>query len=224
MKKLVETILKKPRIKAFVLSKLLSTLDFRLIGFKERGYLFDIGWFKTGNGLHVDENGEYIPQFSYPFLEILKTRINREMNVLEFGIGFSSIYFAKHCKSITIAEHDPVWAKKIGDLLPKNSKILLEENLDQYLKPLEEDNNTYDIIIIDGIGKLRNICAQASLEKISKTGVIIFDDTERDEYNQAMQKIEEKGFKRLDFWGISPGAFNNRCTSIFYRTKNIFNL
>ena len=91
--------MKKPRFKEFALRTLLNQLDFRLLGFKERGYLFDIGWFKTGNGLHVDENGEYIPQFSYPFLEILKTRINTEMNVLEFGIGFSSIYFAKRCKS-----------------------------------------------------------------------------------------------------------------------------
>ena len=62
--------------------------------------IFDIGWFKTGNGLHVDEEEEYIPQFSYPFLEILKNKISNKMSVLEFGIGFSSIYFAKHCKSI----------------------------------------------------------------------------------------------------------------------------
>jgi precorrin-6B methylase 2 len=223
MKRLVEILLKKPRFKEFALRTLLNKLDFRLLGFKERGYLFDIGWFKTGNGLNVDENGEYIPQFSYPFLEILKTRINTEMTVLEFGIGFSSIYFAKRCKSITIIEHDPIWAKKIGDLLPKNSNILLEENLDQYLKPLEEDNNTYDIII-NGIDKLRNISTQAILEKISQTGVIIFDATEKEESKQAMQKIEEKGFKRLDFWGISPGTFNNKCTSIFYRTNNVFNL
>lgn len=224
MKKLVEIILKKPRIKAFVLSKLLSPLDFRLLGFKERGYLFDIGWFKTGNGLHVDEEEEYIPQFSYPFLEILKNKISNKMSVLEFGIGFSSIYFAKHCKSITIVEHDPTWAKKIGDLLTNNSTILLEENLDNYLAPLKKDDSVYDIVIIDGIGYLRNMCAEASLDKISDKGIIIFDDTERSEYNEAIDKIIAKGFKRLDFWGIAPGAFNNRCTSIFYREGNIFNI
>jgi len=224
MKKLAEILLNRPKIKAFALNKILSKIDFRLLGFKERGYLFDIGWFKTGNGVHVDNYGEYIPQFSYPFLEILKQRINKKMSVLEFGIGFSSIYFAKHCKNITIVEHDPIWAKKIGDLLTENSNILLEENLDNYLGPLKGDTFKYDIIVIDGIGDLRNMCTEVSLEKVSDKGVIIFDDTERAEYKEAMEKIVAKGFKRLDFWGIAPGAFNNRCTSIFYREDNVFNI
>ena len=68
------------------------------------------------------------------------------------------------------------------------------------------------------------MCAEASLDKISDKGIIIFDDTERSEYNEAIDKIVSKGFKRLDFWGIAPGAFNNRCTSIFYREGNIFDI
>jgi hypothetical protein len=59
---------------------------------------------------------------------------------------------------------------------------------------------------------------------LSSEGVIVFDDTDRSDYDPAYSFLKEYGFKRLDFVGLSPGSFHENSTSVFYREVNVFKI
>jgi hypothetical protein len=54
--------------------------------------------------------------------------------------------------------------------------------------------------------------------------VIIWDDSQCEEYLDSYEELYKNGFKRLFFTGISP-IYNNKVeTSIFYRVNNCFEI
>ena len=75
-----------------------------------------------------------------------------------------------------------------------------------------------DIIIVDGIH--RNECLIEAVSKLSQSGIIILDDSERPEYKIGIDFILKNGFKSLDFWGIAPTILFKKCTTVFYRNIN----
>ena len=74
------------------------------------------------------------------------------------------------------------------------------------------------MIFIDGIHRV--VCCSTSLNNLTDKGVIVLDDSERDEYKPGIDVIVNSGFKKLDFWGISPGYLFRKCTTIFYKESN----
>ena len=104
-------------------------------------------------------------------------------------------------------------------------------NVEYILKPLankEYENyilnctSKFDIIIIDGRERVQT--AKNSLHSLKRSGIIIWDNSDREKYKEGYQLLFEKGFKRLDFWGIAPGLHAETCTSIFYREENCFGI
>jgi len=55
---------------------------------------------------------------------------------------------------------------------------------------------------------------------LTDEGVIILDDSKRNEYDRGIIHLMNKGFKKIDFGGIPPGTFIKKFTTVFYRTKN----
>jgi hypothetical protein len=51
-------------------------------------------------------------------------------------------------------------------------------------------------------------------------GVLVLDDSEREEYRPGLEALQRAGFKSIAFWGISPGEFYNKSTTVFYRPDN----
>ena len=98
-------------------------------------------------------------------------------------------------------------------------KILkeLQENGDYAREVLNAIEN-YHIIIIDG--EDRNNCLIHALLKLTDDGIIVFDNTDREDYNSSYQLLLSSGFKRIDFTGMVPISNINSCTSIFYRQHN----
>jgi len=80
----------------------------------------------------------------------------------------------------------------------------------------------FDIIIVDGI--YRNECLIESVSYLSESGVIILDDSERQEYSEGISKVLGNKFKRVNFWGISPGYLYRKSTTIFYKNSNCINI
>ena len=196
-----------------------------LISLRDTGYLNDIGWFNAFNsGEPVDKNNKPIPWFTYPLIDFLSNRLNKNLNVFEFGSGNSSIFFAERVKSLTSVEHNREWFKKIKGLLPSNSKLSYVESStpDQYVEPLRLSNEQFDIIVVDGI--FRNECLIESITHLSDVGVIILDDAERAEYTEGINFILSKNLKRIDFSGLAPGLLYSKSATIFYKNDNCINI
>ena len=77
----------------------------------------------------------------------------------------------------------------------------------------------YDVIIIDGMA--RRLCAEFSQNCLSETGIIVFDNSNRSDYDAAYDILEEAGFFQIPFWGLVPGASFMTCTSIFAKSLDV---
>ncbi len=191
-----------------------------LLSQKYSGYLVDVGWFNSFlYKSAVDDDYQPIPWTTYPFIDFIKERLTKEMRVFEYGSGNSTFYYAQHVKEVTSVEHDPNWYKLILEKKPVNVVLILSElNNDKYCRVVQSKGDLYDLIIVDG--EKRNKCMEYSISSLSARGVIILDDSERNEYKMGIDFLLQNKFRKLDFWGIAPTVLFKKCTTIFYKDGN----
>ena len=182
------------------------------------GYLYDQGWFNAFKaGASVGKNNKPIPWMTYPFIDFIKGRLNKKLKVFEFGSGNSTLFWADKVASVVAIEHDKEWFNLIRNKMPNNVSIFLRTLTVEYEKSFN-DKDRFDIIIVDGERRIE--CLHNSVEYLSEPGVIILDDSERDEYKEGINFVLNSDFRKIDFWGFSPGLFYKKATTIFYRNNN----
>ena len=190
------------------------------------GYLVEIGWWNSWiKKKPIDINGNPLPWVTYSFIDFIDERLNKEMSIFEFGSGNSSFYYSSKVEFVDTVEHDEEWYNKLQLILPSNVNLIFKklEYGGDYSKSALISKNKYDIIIIDGRDRVNSLLN--SVPALSESGVLILDDSEREQYKFGIDKILKEGFKKLDFWGIAPGViYGNKCTSIYYKSKNILNI
>ena len=193
----------------------------------KKGYLGKWGWPESWYLKRAqDKEGNPIPWLTYPAIDFLSDRLNNTIRVFEYGSGSSTSWFVNKVGSIISCEHDFDWYEivkaELGD--NPNANLVfrdLEKGAD-YEEEVLNQNKRFDLILIDG--RRRNSCGANSIRALSDTGVIIWDNSDRSEYQQGIAKLLESGFKRLDFYGPAPGSFRESCTTIFYRADNILGI
>lgn len=186
-----------------------------------KGYLQEIGWFKSFDSRSsVDSDGSPIPWVTYPFIDFIKERIQKQHNVFEFGSGNSTLFYSKYAGSVVSVEHDKVWYDKIVKNAAENSRMIfcdLVYDGDYCRMPVNLEEK-FDLIIIDGRDRVN--CCKHAIDALTPTGVIVLDNSERDSYKAGIDFLVGKGFKHLYFSGIVPGLFYRVTTSVFYKDGN----
>ena len=108
--------------------------------------------------------------------KILERDLKSNFNVLEYGSGRSTVFFAKRCHKVYSIENNESWYRRVLELLEKNelknAELSLLEGEDYYNKVKEFDDEFFDIILIDGV--YRAECVVNSLPKVKKNGTIIW--------------------------------------------------
>ncbi len=137
----------------------------------------------------IDDDGLVFPWFTKPFLEVLRTWDIKDWEVFEWGTGYSTIWFAKHCKSVVSIETNPKWLVAIQERLDELqlSNVVLKQRNGSFpfdiggggedsslINSIDEDEKLYDCIVIDSIH--RNTCAVYALKHIKPHGIIILDN------------------------------------------------
>ncbi len=206
---------KLPISNLFNYSKLKSLLSFGV-----KGYLAEIGWFRSYKSSPVDEHGQPIPWVTYSFIDFIKPRINSSHSIFEYGSGNSTWFYAAKAGSVLSVEHDESWYEKIKSRAPENAELIFckLEKGGEYCKMPLNTGKTFDMIIVDGRDRV-NCCIQG-IAALSAKGVMVLDDSERESYREAVEFLQDKGFRYLSFSGISPGLFYRKSTSVFYRADN----
>lgn len=191
---------------------------------KKDGFLHQSGWIRSFQEKKcVDAQGNPVPWLTYALNQILDQRLKKEAVVYEFGSGYSTLFFAKRVKHVYTVEYDRKWYEWLTNILPANTSIYFnEQDSPEYVDGILKQQEQFDLIVIDG--RRRNKCAANALQKISSTGIIIFDDTHREKYQVGTALIEKEGFKRLDFWGFVNGSVDLKCSSVFYRQENLLDI
>lgn len=100
-------------------------------------YLQPNGWF---NDFPCDEEG-IIPWYTFPAVQFLKDIVHNEQKVIEFGSGYSTLFFKDKVKHLVSIEHDKIWADK---LLEQNTTLdihIVKENDGVHPEALEVVDN-----------------------------------------------------------------------------------
>lgn len=194
-----------------------------LLNQRFKGFLFEQGWFSSYmEGKPQKSNGEPIPWMTYSFIFFLKNRLRKDMVVLEYGSGNSTFFLSKLVKQVVSIEHNKDWYNFLNNKIPANVKVYLQENLEDYVEHPNKINIKFDVIIVDGVE--RNKVLEISPKILLPNGVIILDNSNRKEYSKGINFILDKGYKKIDFWGMIPGTTRGGCTSIIYKSKNCFEI
>jgi SAM-dependent methyltransferase len=196
-------------------------LCIKLLSMNYSGYLKEIGWIESFKmKMPVDKDLKPIPWMTYPFIDFISDRLRPDMEIFEYGSGNSTLWFADRVKRVDAIEHDEKWYKIMKQRIPNNVNlyfIKLDYDGEYSRFPLNL-NKKYDIIIIDGRDRVN--CIKISIKCLKPEGVIVLDDSERPQYLEGIRFLLNEGFRKIDFWGISPGVFYKKCTTIFYTENN----
>lgn len=188
---------------------------------RNTGMLYEEGWWESCRRRSpVDMKGNPIPWLTYPCLRFLEDRIDANFLVFEYGCGNSTLWWAGKVSKVISCEHDQTWFHKLSCCVPRNVEIVHRDLIygGEYSREASKYDNYFDVIVIDGRDRVN--CAKNSLGALTKKGVLIWDNTERDEYREGFEYLQTEGFKRIDFWGMGPLNTAQWCTSIFYRRDN----
>jgi hypothetical protein len=196
-----------------------------LVNLRFRGFLQSRGWFKSVELQRaVDLEGNPLPWVSYAFILFIQPRLTKSMDVFEFGAGSSTLFYASLVQSVVSVEHDEAWFQKIRMDVPVNVSISKSDldSSDNYTSAALNSGRLFDLIIVDGEERVR--CLKRAIPALKSTGVIVLDDSERSDYMEGTAYLAQNDFRRLDFWGMSPGNVEEKCTTIFYRKQNCLDI
>jgi hypothetical protein len=189
------------------------------------GPLKDDGWFRScRDHTSVDANGNPIPWITYPAIEFLGKRINKQLSVFEYGCGNSTLWWASRVKEVISVEHDKRWYDKFAPIVPQNVTInhVALEYGGAYAKQITAYKKQFDIIVIDGRDRIN--CAVIGLDSIKNEGVIILDNSDRRKYEGIIKLLQDKGFRKIEFIGMCPAVNLKSETAIFYKDNNVLNI
>jgi len=193
--------------------------------FNKKSYLRTTGYLESFKRSYpCDRNGEVLPWMNYPVIAFLKERLHKDINVFEYGSGFSTRFYAARVNSVTSVEYNAFWYEKVKETLPENVTLLFcETDIDgEYCRTIQKNDTKYEMIVVDGDD--RENCIHQCLDSLSDNGVLILDDSQRKLYRDGIAFLEGKGFKRIHFEGLKPkGKIMDR-TTVFYRDNNCFGI
>jgi len=179
------------------------------------------GHFKSSfKKMSVDKNGNPIPWYTYSCYDFLRFRDFKDAEVLEFGSGQSTLWWAKFAKYVTAFEGKKDWYNFLKPLLAINTTVIMvtlhsrESCIADVKNNLEKMDKTFDVIVIDGLFRFEMV--PFAQKYIKDDGIIICDNSDGYGMFEGFLNTE---FKRVDFYGYAPGVVLPHCTSIFYKVN-----
>ncbi len=188
-----------------------------------------LSWIKSFNsGLSQDQDGDYLPWMTYPFIDYLSLKLNNQQVIFEYGCGSSTLFFASRVSKVVALESNKLWydiiKQKLLDANISNVELIYFDNALQdnnYELFASQYKEKFDLVIVDSLKRFA--CATNSINAIKTNGAIILDDSERKNYRKIFDFFLSNNFIQKDFHGIAPGGLRIKNSTIFYRLNNIFN-
>ncbi len=188
-------------------------------------YLHLSGWMQSLEAKKpTDHNGNPIPWMNYSVVNILEERLTKDLNLFEFGSGYSTLFYAKKVRAVTSVEYDDGWLNIIKSQVPDNvNMIFKQQDVDgDYCRVINSTQEKYDVVIVDGRDRVN--CIKQSVLSLSASGVMLLDDSQRERYQEGIDFAKSHGFKALNLEGLKATGTEVDRTTIFYRAGNCFGI
>jgi hypothetical protein len=195
-----------------------------LIG-DQGSYLYSSGWMQSLRERRpIDNNENLIPWMNFPVVKLLEERLTRELDLFEFGSGYSTLFYASRVKTVTSLEYDEVWFADIKARAPANVRLILQRNdVDgDYCRVIASTGDRYDVVVVDGRDRVN--CVKHSVSALSPRGVIVLDDSNRESYGEGIEFARKSGFKALSLEGLKAKGGGSYRTTILYRQENCLDI
>ena len=213
-------------------------------------YLTKTGYLESISFKAPIRNGLPIPWITYPALEFLEQTVSSNSRILEFGGGFSTLFWALRGNPIIYLENNDLWdnsiletslefssilrgsIQQISKLLTDDMKSQIDLNLvkevtiskfafSEQLNQLFTDQiNQSDLVVIDGDFRNYFLDLCSSSTTVSQ---IVLDNSDRNEYDIGINCMLKAGWTKIDFHGLGPINPYGWTTSIFLN-KNIISV
>ncbi len=183
------------------------------------------GWLLSRRcGLPVDKDGEPLPWYTYSTISFLIKRLPGDIDVFEYGCGYSTLWWMLRARSVISVEHAGPWVQSIRQRANPRVRLIevSADHTDAYVNTIESTGQLFDVVVVDG--ECREACLALAPQSLKSDGIIILDNSERPAYRDGISKLCAKGFRQVDFIGMGPINTYEWMTSIFYRNANCVNL
>jgi hypothetical protein len=198
---------------------------FKVLVLNQGSYLHQTGWLKSlKEERPIDRDGAGIPWMNYSVIKFLEKRLTKDLDLFEFGSGYSTSFYARLVKSVTSVEHDEIWHQRIKEKISANVE-LIKTTLDHdgvYCRTVNASHRKYDVVIVDGRDRVN--CIKQSVNALSEKGVILLDDSQHEKYSEGIAYARENGFLNVFFEGLKPCGNATEQTTILYRRNNCLGL
>jgi predicted O-methyltransferase YrrM len=159
-----------------------------------------------------------LPWWTYPATreleEVLASR-RGAARVFEYGAGASTLWLARRAAEVWSVEHDERFVEFLRPLLSEVTNVHLMhvvaqrvpepvvtsersgyEGLDfsDYVASIDRVDGEFDVIVVDG--RARAACLHHAARRLSATGVILFDDSGRRRYAEAIASSGLRVYRR----------------------------
>jgi len=177
-----------------------------------------------------------VPWWTYDAIEEVD-RFLRERpgaRVFEYGSGASTVWLAKRAGCVVSVEHDLHWGAVVKGLLKDhgNAELRLVErdaerdpdplygstkaghkqfSYRKYAAAIDAETEPFDLIVVDG--RARVACFTHGLRRLRPGGVIVFDNSHRSSYREA---IQSSAARKEVYKGLAPGLPYSDETTLIY--------
>lgn len=172
-----------------------------------------------------------VPWITFPALRYLESLLSKETKVLEFGSGFSTIFFANNCSRILSYESSIDWYEKLQnyfrtsrDFRAKVSLVRVDDSLsgdalfECFSEKLAESHellSNFDLFFVDGGN--RNLALEFILSGCTSESIIILDNSDDGAYVSGIKLMLDAGYHQIPFFGFGPINPHPWETSFFLR-------
>lgn len=122
------------------------------------------------------------------------------MRILEWGGGYSTIWLEKFDPAYLVSiEHNKDWADALEPYLTTTDLRKVDTYPQNFVNEWEEES--FDLIIIDGINRLQCLYWVLEHNLLAEDGIIVYDDMHRkwsqEDYIDAWEILEDEDFKMV---------------------------
>ena len=157
-----------------------------------------------------------VPWISYDACQMLTRVLMRETEVLEFGSGNSTLWFARHFQTVFSVEHNAEWYSCVQLMLRKaglNNVHYFLNDAPAYSGFKEAEGRQFDFVLVDGI--IRSACVVTALQRVKPDSILYLDNSDKHPHGGDTRLAEEallmaahdRGGRVLYFTDFAPTDF-----------------
>ena len=154
-----------------------------------------------------------LPNLTYPFISWINSHVFSSWNLIEFGSGDSTQYFASLFNRVISFETNVKYFDNITkrNLTNVDIQLVSKSELEELDVTFELSDNT--VIIIDSACNRFKLTKNLILKK--NPNIIVLDNS--DNYRNTCSLLNSLHYVEIPFWGLKQGEQFESCTSVFIR-------